>query len=103
MTLTKKTLILGAMLAPTIALAELAPGDAAGTSEAEILAFLEAEGYTIEEVETEDGMLEVEALLAGMQYEIEVDLGTGQIAEIEAEDEDDDAADDDDDENEEDA
>ena len=84
-----KAAILALIAAPTVALAQLSPGDVAGTEEADILAFLEAEGYTIQETETEGDMLEVEVMLDGAAFEIEVDLTTGQIAEIEAEDEDD--------------
>ncbi len=97
MTNATKATVLALLIAPTVAFAQLTPGDAAGTEEADILAFLEAEGYTIEEVETEGDVLEVEALLDGSAFEIEVDLTTGQIAEIEAEDEDDDDDADDDD------
>lgn len=81
-----KPLILAALLCPTIAFAQIGVGDVAGADEAQILAFLEAEGYTVQEVETEGLELEVEAMLDGVLYEIEVDLETGQIAEIEAED-----------------
>ncbi len=91
-----KAAILALITAPTVAFAQLSPGDVVGTQEADILAFLEAEGYTVQETETEGNMLEVEVMLDGAAFEIEVDLTTGQIAEIEAEDEDDDEADDDD-------
>ncbi|MEX3017822.1 PepSY domain-containing protein [Gymnodinialimonas hymeniacidonis] len=92
---TTKAAILALITAPTVAFAQLTPGDVAGTAEADILAFLEAEGYTIQETETEGDMLEVEVMLDGAEFEIEVDLTTGRIAEIEAEDDDDDADDDD--------
>lgn len=93
-----KPLILAALLCPTIAFAQIGVGDLAGAEEAQILAFLEAEGYTIQEVETEGLELEVEAVLDGVLYEIEVDLETGQITEIEAEDADSDEDEDGDDE-----
>lgn len=90
-----KPALLAALLCPTIAFAQVGVGDVAGTDEAQILAFLEAEGYTIQETEIEGPELEVEAMLDGMLYEIEIDLETGQIAEIEAEDDDDQDDDDD--------
>ena len=90
MTYTRSALILAAVAIPAVALAELAPGAQVGTEEASIIAALEAEGYIIQDSETEDGMLEVEASLGGTLYEIEVDLSTGEVAEIELEDEDED-------------
>ncbi len=91
-----KPALLAALLCPTLAIAQIEVGDVAGTEEAQILAFLEADGYTIQEVETEGTELEVLAMLDGALFEIEVDLETGQIAEIEAEDDDDTDEDDDD-------
>lgn len=88
MKLMQKPVILAALLFPTIAFAQIGVGDVAGADEAQILAFLEADGYTIVEVKTEGMELEVEALLDGVLFEIEVDLETGQIAEIEDEDDD---------------
>lgn len=90
-----KTLILAGLLCPTIAFAQINAGDVAGTEEAQILAFLEADGYTIQEVETEGMELEVEALRDGVLFDVEIDLATGQITEIERENDD---ADDDEDE-----
>ena len=52
-------------LAPAIAFAGISVGDTLGTEEAEIRQKLEAAGYTIEEVEREDGEIEVEASLDG--------------------------------------
>ena len=97
MTTHAKPALLAALLCPTLAFAQIEVGDMAGTDEAQILAFLEADGYTIQEVETEGTELEVEAMLDGVLFEIEIDLETGLIAEIEVEDEDDDGDDEDDD------
>lgn len=94
--MTKTSLMLTALLIPGIAVANAQLGDTAGTTDADIRAYLEAQGYVIEETETEGGMLEVEALLNGTAFEIEVDLSTGLVAEIEREDEDDDEDDEDD-------
>ena len=101
MNLFQKPVILAALLFPTVAFAQIGVGDVAGTDEAQILAFLEANGYTIQDVETDRSELEVEVMLDGIAYEIEIDLATGQITEIEAghEDGDDDDDDDDDDDN----
>jgi hypothetical protein len=90
MTLKTPALLLTAFAAPTIAFAGLMPGAQVGTDEAAILAALEAEGYVIQETETEDGEFEVEAMLDGMLYEIEIDLSTGEITEVELEDDEDD-------------
>lgn len=51
---------------------------------------LEAEGYTQIEVEVEDGEIEIEGVLNGMEREIRLDEATGTVLsdEIEAEDED---------------
>ncbi len=74
-------------------------GDTIGTSEAEIVAALEALGATIDEVETEENEIEVELTFDGVAYEVEVDLTTGQVAEIEVEDDEDDDNDDENDDN----
>ena len=99
MNLFQKPVILAALLFPTVAFAQIGVGDVAGTNEAQILAFLEANGYTIQDVETDRSELEVEVMLDGIAYEIEIDLATGQITEIEAGHEDGDDDDDDDDDN----
>lgn len=69
---------------PSIA-AALSTGDAVGTSEADIRAALEGEGYNIDEI-----AIEVEATRDGKTYEIEISLETGEVVEIELEDDDDD-------------
>ena len=73
----------------------------------DLVAQLEAEGYTEIEVEIEDGVIEIEGVLDGMEREIEIDAKTGEILSdvTEAEDDDDDEDDDhdeDDDDDEED-
>ena len=96
-----KTTILGTTgliaLLPLAAFANLAVGNSLGTTEAEVVAALEAEGYEIIEVEVEDGEIEVEYMVDGQLFEVEVDASTGMIAELELEDEDDDDDSDDDD------
>lgn len=90
-----KPILLATLLLPTIAFAQINEGDMAGTDEAQILAFLEADGYTIQDVEAEGDELEVAAMLDGQLFEIEVDLTTGLIAEVELEDDEDDDDDED--------
>ena len=93
---------------PASALTGVAEGDSLGMDEAAIIAALEGMSYTVEEVETEDGMIEVEVSTPEGLFEIEIDAQTGMVAEVEAEDEDDeddndeddDADDEDDDDNE---
>ena len=63
----------------------------------DMIAQLEAEGYTQIEVETEDGVIEIEGVLDGMEREIEIDAETGEILSDEIEPEDDDEDDDQDD------
>ena len=75
---------------PALALAASSVGDVVGTSEPEIRATLESQGYTVQEIEFEDDEIEVEVLYDGKPYEIELAADTGTIVEIEAEDDDDD-------------
>lgn len=85
---------------PAAALSNVSQGDALGTEIVEIVAALEAMDLTIEEVEREDGMIEVYVTTPEGLFEIEIDAETGLVAEIEAEEEDDDEDLDDDDEDE---
>ncbi|SLN54911.1 hypothetical protein ROA7450_02824 [Roseovarius albus] len=84
-----KTVLLASLLIPGVALAQINEGDALGTTEADITAALESQGYAITEIETEDGEIEVEAMLGGKAYEIEISAETGNVLEIELDDEDD--------------
>lgn len=54
-------------------------GDQLGTSETAIQAALEAQGFTITEIETEDGEIEVEARSGGQSFEFEVSPETGLV------------------------
>ena len=80
----------GLISLPALALAASSVGDVVGTSEADIRANLESQGYIVQEIEFEDGEIEVEALLDGQEVELELSRNTGAVIEIEAEDEDDD-------------
>lgn len=82
-TLTLVTLLIGA---PALAMANISVGDTVGTDEAEIRAVVEAQGYTVSEIEIEDGEIEVEVLLDGVETELVVDMTTGIVTEIELED-----------------
>ena len=75
-----------AILAPVIAFAAVSVGDSLGTSDADIRAKLEAAGYTVNEIEREDGEIEVEAVRDGLPVEIEIASDTGMIVEIEVDD-----------------
>ncbi|MEP1206213.1 MAG: PepSY domain-containing protein [Rhizobiaceae bacterium] len=99
MTLNKKfiALMATATLVPTIALAGVTLGDSVGTSEAEIRASLEKQGYTIEEFEREDGEIEVEVTLDGKPLEIEISPEDGTVISMEVDDDDGDDDNDDDD------
>ena len=89
------TLALAGMMAPTLAMAGFTLGDTLPTTEEALRAELGNQGYVVEEVEIEDGMLEVEALKDGVEYEILVDAQTGEIVEAEKELDDQDEEDDD--------
>ncbi len=80
----------GLIAVPALALAATTVGDVVGTSEAEIRASLESQGYTVQEIEFEDDEIEVEVLYDGKPFEIELASDTGTVIEIEAEDDDDD-------------
>ncbi len=84
------------MSVPALAFAQLSVGDMAGTTEEEIVAKLTASGAEIEEVEIEDGMMEVEYTLDGAEFEVTVDLASGTVTEVEMEDDDEDDDDEDD-------
>ena len=78
-----------ATLAPVAAIAAFAVGDTVGTDVEEIRSKLEAEGYTVTEIEIEDGEIEVEYVVDGQEYEITMSGETGQVLEVELEDDDD--------------
>ncbi len=73
-------------LSAAVALAAVSKGDYAGKTQDEITKSLEAQGYTVRKVETEDGYLEAYALLDGERYEIYVDTKTGKVVKVEADD-----------------
>ena len=85
-----KTLaITGLVALPAAAFAAVSVGDHVGISEDEIRTKLESQGYTVQEIEFEDGEIEVEAIIDGVEVEIELAEKTGEVIEIETEDDDD--------------
>ena len=93
-----KTVLLASLLIPGAALAQINIGDQLGTSVTAIQAALEAQGYAITEIETEDGEIEVEATIGGQSFEFEVSPETGLVlnAYLEGDEDDEDDNEDDD-------
>ena len=79
-TLTLVTLLIGT---PALAFANISVGDTVGTDEAEIRTMVEAQGYTVQDIEIEDGEFEVEVLMDGVESELAIDMVTGMVTEIE--------------------
>ena len=75
--------------APVLALANVGLGDKLGTTEAEISTTLEAQGYQIEEIEFEDGEIEVELIKDGVETELVLSETDGMVTAIELEEDDD--------------
>ena len=75
--------------APVLALANVGLGDKLGTSESDIRATLEAQGYQIEEIEFEDGEIEVELIKDGVETELVLSETDGVVTAIELEEDDD--------------
>ena len=78
---------LAALSLPAVAFAAVQTGDPVGLTDAEITSKLEAQGYAVEEIEREDGEIEVYATLDGQLFEIELAADTGAVTETELEDE----------------
>ena len=71
---------------PAMALAGVSIGDRIGTSDAEIRAQVEAMGYQVQEIEFEDGEIEVEVLKDGVETELVLNQADGTVREIEQDD-----------------
>ena len=78
-----------ALFVPSLALALVSHGDTVGKSEAEIRESLSKSGYEVQSIEIERGEIEVNAVLDGKSFEIEIDPSTGLVTEVEADDDDD--------------
>lgn len=70
------------LLSPAVASASVSKGDVLGTSEMEVRAALEKQGYTVTEIEIEGGVIEAEYIAQGTEMEIEVDTTTGQVLDV---------------------
>ncbi|MHA7772031.1 PepSY domain-containing protein [Roseibium sp. M-1] len=75
----------GLLASTGIALAAVTAGDTLGTSEEDIRNALTSQGYTVEEIETEDGEIEAEVSLDGQEMEVVVDAKSGLVLEVELE------------------
>ena len=97
---TKSLLMTTALIfAGTATYAAVMEGDILGTTEAEIRAALESDGYTVQKVTVDGDEIEIKVIYAGVTSEIEVSSETGAVLEIEPEDHgDDDESDEDHDE-----
>lgn len=79
-------LALATVLTPSIAFADVTLGDIIGTTDAQIQSKLETAGYTIDEIEREDGKIEVEVKSGNQEFEIVIASDSGKVIEIEPED-----------------
>lgn len=71
------------LLAPANALAETAVGSTLGTTIGQIATALEADGYTVLEIEVEGDRIEAEVVSGNRKFEIEVDIATGKVVSVE--------------------
>ena len=76
-------------LIPAAAFASFAVGETVGTDLDEIRAKFESQGYTVTEIEVEDGEIEVEYVLDGQEFEVTIAADTGEVLEDELEVDDD--------------
>lgn len=89
MTMAQKTALAALtvlVIAPAAAFAAPSVGDELGTSIAEIAASLHEAGYDIREIERDDDEFEVEVILDGQRYELEISPTTGLITDLHLED-----------------
>lgn len=86
----------GFLAGTSLAVAAVSVGDTLGTTEDEIRAALTAEGYKVEEIETENGEIEAEVSLDGKEMEVVVDATSGLVLEMELDGQDEDDEKDDD-------
>ncbi|MEO1732342.1 MAG: PepSY domain-containing protein [Pseudomonadota bacterium] len=82
-----KPILLTGLIAtvPALAMAQFTVGDSLGTTDEEIRAAVEAKGYVIEEIEREDGEIEVEVLIDGVETELTLAIVDGVLLDIETE------------------
>ena len=58
----------------------------AGLTTAEVQAILTEAGYTFEEAEFEDGVIEAEGIKDGVEWELTLDAQSGEILKVEEDD-----------------
>ncbi len=106
--------LIATLLIPATAFAQVSVGSNLGTSETAIRAALQAQGYSVSEVDIETGEIEVDVEIDGQMYDVEISPETGLVLAVreetedsaggdddtDDEDDDQDEMDDDDDENE---
>jgi uncharacterized membrane protein YkoI len=88
-TLKVLSLATAGLLAPSLAMAGFTLGDTMPSTEDALRAALSGQGYVVEEIEIDDGMLEVEVTKDGIEYELVIKPDTGELVEIEQERDDD--------------
>lgn len=89
MTDLKPLALAGLMLAvPAFGLADITAGDTIAVSEAEIRSQLESEGYTVHEIEYENGEIEVEVYKDGVETELVLAASDGTVLKVEIEEDD---------------
>ena len=91
---TTNLLLISALALSTASAYAVETGDVLGTSEADIRANLEIQGYEVQSISIDGDEIEIDALLDGQEFEIELSSDAGAVLEIELEDEDDDDDDD---------
>jgi len=91
---TTNLLLISALALSTASAYAVETGDVLGTSEADIRANLEIHGYDVQRISIDGDEIEIDALLDGQEFEIELSSDAGAVLEIELEDEDDDDDDD---------
>ncbi len=87
---TTNLLLISALTLSTASAYAVETGDVLGTSEADIRANLEIHGYDVQSIIIDGDEIEIDALLDGQKFEIELSSDAGAVLEIEPEDEDDD-------------
>lgn len=82
-------LALAATAMGTLSVQALAGSDSlagAGLNQEQVAAIVTEAGYTFEEAEYEDGVIEAEGMKDGVEWELTLDAQTGEILDIEQDD-----------------
>lgn len=70
-------------VAPAHAMSKITVGSTVGTTIGQIATALEADGYTVLEIEVEGDTIEADVILGNREFEIDVDVTTGKVLSIE--------------------